>query len=261
MHPEERRHRIEEFLQKVEFASLEDLVGFAGASAATVRRDLIELESTGSIRRTHGGARSMNSRTEEFVFSARDSHQVEEKEAIGRACAELVEPNQSVIIDTGTTCYHAARHLGDKRLQIVTNSLPVANCFASTGMVEVVVSGGVVYPRLGALVGPAAVESLSRIHADLAIMSGSGVTMEGIFNSHALLIDIQRAIIEAAHRVVFCLDHTKWGRKSVAHICALEVIDTIVTDGAAPADMVEALRRQGIEVIVAGGERPARPVA
>ncbi len=108
-----------------------------------------------------------------------------------------------------------------------------------------------IYPRLGVLVGPLAVEAFSRIHADVALMSAGGLSLEGITNSHGLLIDIQRGMINGAQKVIFCLDHTKLGRKSVLPLCGLECVDTIVTDGNAPLDLVKSLRERQIEVIVA----------
>src|ERR1043166_10319947 len=102
MQAEERHKRIEEYLYQVEFASLEELAQHVGASSSTVRRDLTLLEAAGNIQRTHGGARLVNPRSDEFTFASRDTHQLTEKEAIGRACAELILPNQSVIIDAGT---------------------------------------------------------------------------------------------------------------------------------------------------------------
>jgi DeoR/GlpR family transcriptional regulator of sugar metabolism len=253
---EERRHRIEEYLQKVEFASLEELAEFVGASVSTVRRDLTILEQGGNIRRTHGGARLVNLRSDEFVFSARDTHQLAEKEAIGRECARLIQPNQSVIIDVGTTVYHVARHIEALGipLQIITNSLPVANLFVSSNRVELVVSGGVVYPRLGAMVGPQTVEAFNKIHADIAIMGAGGITIEGITNSHGLMIDIQRAMINAASKVIFCLDHTKFGRKSMLPLCGLDIPDVIVTDSLAPSDLIEQLKAKEIEFVIAAIE-------
>src|ERR1019366_201998 len=117
MQPEERQHRISEYLQSIEFASLEEIAKQVDASVSTVRRDLSVLEATGSMGRTHGGARIVAPRSDEFVFSARDTHQLAEKEAIGRACAELIQPNQTVIIDVGTTVYHVARQLESKTPQ------------------------------------------------------------------------------------------------------------------------------------------------
>lgn len=251
MTPEERQQRIENYLQKVEFASLEELANAVDASVSTVRRDVTLLEANGNVRRTHGGARIVAPRTDEFVFNSRDTHQLAEKEAIGRACAELIQPRQSVIIDAGTTCYHVARYLESKKPQIITNSLPVANLYASSNIVEVVMSGGVIYPRLGVLVGPLAVESFSRMNADVAIMSAGGITAEGLTNSHGLLIEIQQAMMRAAQRVILCLDHTKFGRKSISVLGGLEGLHVVVTDDQAPTDLVETLRARGIEMVIA----------
>ncbi|HJO09693.1 MAG TPA: DeoR/GlpR family DNA-binding transcription regulator, partial [Verrucomicrobiota bacterium] len=132
-----------------------------------------------------------------------------------------------------------------------TNSLPVANHFGSDNSVEVLVTGGVIYPRLGVLVGPLAVESLSKMHADVAIMSGGGITLDGVTNSHALLIDIQRAVLQSAQRIIFCLDHTKFNRRSVSHLCELNAIDTIVTDAQADTDLVAELKQADTQVVIA----------
>jgi len=251
MTADERQKRIEEYLQKAEFASLEELSTHVRASVSTVRRDLTALEGAGNVKRTHGGARIVTPHSDEFAFSARDTHQLNEKETIGRAAAALVQPNESVIIDAGTTAYHVALHLVNKAQMVVTNSLPVANLFGSASQMEVVVSAGVIYPRLGVLVGPLAVETFSKIHADVAIMSAGGISLDGVTNSHALLIDIQRQMIRGARKIILCLDHTKFGRKSTMHLCDLDDVDIIVTDSQAPEAMVAALRERGIEVVLA----------
>jgi DeoR family transcriptional regulator, fructose operon transcriptional repressor len=251
MQPEARQKRIQDYLNRVEFASLEELAREVEASVSTVRRDIAALESAGGLRRMHGGARLVNPPSDEFAFTARDTHQLEEKEAIGRACAELIRPNQTVIIDAGTTAYHVAKHLESKMPQIITNSLPVANYFAAANRVELILSGGVIYPRLGVLVGPLAVEAFSKIHADVAVMSAGGITLEGISNSHGLLIEIQLAMIRAAQRVIFCFDSTKLGRRSVSPLCGLERIHTIVSDWGAPEELVRSLRERGLEVVIA----------
>ena len=85
MQAEERQKRLEDYLQKVEFASLDELAQQVGVSLSTVRRDLAVLEATGGFQRTHGGARLVNPKSEEFIFSARDTHELAEKEAIGMA--------------------------------------------------------------------------------------------------------------------------------------------------------------------------------
>jgi DeoR/GlpR family transcriptional regulator of sugar metabolism len=251
MHPEERQAKVEAYLQKAEFASLEELASHVGVSISTVRRDVSALEAKKAVRRTHGGARTLQPKTDEFVFNVRDTHQVEEKEAIGEACAALIQPGQNVIMDGGTTCFHVAKRLGDKVAQIITSSLPVANFFSASNRHEVHLSGGVIYPRLGVLVGPHAVETFTRMHADVAILSGSGISEDGIYNSHALLVDIQRAMIAGAAKVIFCFDHTKIGRRSTFFVSDFSQIDIVVTDAGAPASLVEQLRAKGLEVVVA----------
>ena len=254
MQPEARQKRIQDYLNRVEFASLDELAQAVEASVSTVRRDVAALALAGSLRRTHGGARLVNPPSDEFAFSARDTRQLAEKEAIGRACAELIGPSQTVIIDAGTTAYHVAKYLEPKLPQIITNSLPVANLFASNNRVELILSGGVIYPRLGVLVGPLAVEAFSKIHADVAVMSAGGITLEGISNSHGLLIEIQLAMIRAAQRVIFCFDSTKLGRRSVSMLCGLESVQTLVTDSGAPEELIRQLRDRGLEVVVASHE-------
>jgi DeoR family transcriptional regulator, fructose operon transcriptional repressor len=252
MQSEERQTKIEAYLQKVEFASLEELAQAFGASVSTIRRDLTSLEERGVARRTHGGARLVQApKSDEYVFNVRDTHQVPEKEAIGTVCAALVQPGQNVIIDSGTTCFHVARQLDEKVAQVITNSLPIANLFSGSSRHEVHLSGGVIYPRLGTLVGPHAVETFSRMHADVAILSGSGICADGIYNSHALLVDIQRAMIAGAAKVIFCFDHTKFGRRSTFFLCDFAKVDIVVTDAAAPSDLIAELRAKGIDVVVA----------
>jgi len=101
------------------------------------------------------------------------------------------------------------------------------------------------------LVGPLAVETFAKIQADVAITSAGGITLDGVTNSHALLIDIQRQMIRGAQKIILCLDHSKFGRKSMIQLCDLEDVDTIVTDSQAPAELVAQLRARGIEVVVA----------
>jgi DeoR family transcriptional regulator, fructose operon transcriptional repressor len=247
---EERHKTILDYLKQVEFASLEDLSTRLDVSVSTVRRDVTNLEGTGKVKRTHGGARLVNPESDEFAFATRDVHQFNEKEAIGRAVANLIEPNQTVIMDAGSTVFHVAKYLEPKTPHIVTNSLPVANHYAANHQVEVIVSGGVIYPRLGVMVGPLAIHAFSEINADVAVMGAGGITEDGISNSHVLLIDIQLQMLKAARKVIFCVDHTKIGRQSLTRLCGFDQIDTIVTDAGAPDELIAQIRAKGVEVII-----------
>lgn len=276
---EERRLLIQRYLRRKRIASLEDIARIVGISLSTVRRDLDALAAAGILKRTHGGAQmttpqlndqaALNAlihegekslyskkktkppKIDELAFASRNIYQHREKKAIGKACADLIAPNQSVIIDAGTTVYHVARSLRSKTPQIITNSLPVANCYTNAFDVEVLVSGGVIYPPLGVLVGPLAVKTFSEMHVDVAIMGAGGITMDGVTNSHSLLIDIQRAMLHAAKKAIFCLDHTKFGRRSLSRLCDLPAIDSIVTDDGVSSSLLEQLQNAGLNVVLA----------
>jgi DeoR family fructose operon transcriptional repressor len=95
------------------------------------------------------------------------------------------------------------------------------------------------------------VEAFQKIRADVAIMSCGGITTDGISNSHGLLIDMQRAMIHAARRVIFCIDSSKFGRQSISQLCDLDAIDIVVTDKPVPAEIGKALKKAEVEVVVA----------
>ena len=85
-------------------------------------------------------------------------------------------------------------------------------------------------------------------------MSSGGITPEGVSNSHVLLIDIQKAMMKAARKVIFCLDSSKFGRQSLTRLCALNEIDVIVTNEGADKELIATLRQQNIDVVIAGGQ-------
>lgn len=252
MHSEERKAQIVAYLEAAEFVTVEELMQVTKASVSTVRRDLLSLEKENVLQRIHGGARTLQPRTNNYVFDERGQHEVAEKEAIGRACAALIGPRQSVLIDSGTTCFHVARNLRDDVGQIISNSLPVANLLSGSMRREVLICGGMIYPRLGALIGPHAIETFAHMHVDVAVLGASGLSEEGIYNSHTLLIDVQRAVIASAARVIFCVDHTKFNRRSTLLVTDFTPVDVVVSDQPPPGPLAAALRASGVEVVVAG---------
>src|SRR6476646_6834710 len=123
---ETRRRTMLELLGRRGFASLDDLVRALGVSESTVRRDLETLDAAGTVKRTHGGAILSGEVRAMPAFEDRATTMAAEKQAIGRAAAALVEDGDPVLRDGGTTTREVARALIDRPVQVVTNSLPIA---------------------------------------------------------------------------------------------------------------------------------------
>ena len=154
---ETRRRRLLELISRQGFATLDELVQTLGVSESTVRRDLEALDLAGSVKRTHGGAVYSGEVRSMPAFDDRTQTAIAEKRAIGRAAAALLEDGDSVLLDGGTTTLEVARALLGRRVQVVTNSLPIAQLLASSQQTDLILIGGYVYPRTGVAMGPLAI--------------------------------------------------------------------------------------------------------
>jgi DeoR/GlpR family transcriptional regulator of sugar metabolism len=218
-----------------------------------VRRALDTLEERGIVRRHHGGASliEIDALAHEFEFGARTQRQVDEKFAIAGSIARQVEPGMTVMLDAGSTTYAVARLLAEKRIRAITNSLPVAALFSEIGNVETIVTGGCIFGRVGVLVGPSCEQSFEQVHADIAILGGTGITEAGVWNHHALIIAAQRKMIAASERTIFGLDYSKFGRKALSLTTAFGPRITIVTNTCPPAKVVAAIKAAGATLTLA----------
>jgi DeoR family fructose operon transcriptional repressor len=248
---EERRNQLLEMVRRKGFASLPELAEELQVSESTVRRDLDYLEETGSARRTHGGVFYTGPSPKLPHFDERQPAQWDKKTAIAAAAVTLIEDGDTVLLDGGSTTYEVARLLVGRPLQIVTNSLPVANLFASNANHDLVLVGGYVYPRTGVALGPYANEMLAHLSVRRTIMSVAGVNERGFFNSNLLLVETERAMIAAADEVIVVADSTKFGRQSLAHLCALGDIHHLVVDPETPAIWRDRAQAAGVTVHVA----------
>jgi DeoR/GlpR family transcriptional regulator of sugar metabolism len=226
----ERQQRLLDMLKEQKTATLEQLAESLSVSASTVRRDLDMLEKQGVVERTHGGAVYRGQRSHPVAFDERLNVQVDSKKAIGRYAASLVEPGMTLLLDGGSTVYLAAQQITARPLQIVTNSLTVANLFANDEQVEVVLIGGTLYPRTAVMVGPLATGCLSDLHADLLLFSVAGVYDDECYNLNLDQAEVEKVMLRQVARSVMLMDSTKFGRKSLARVCSLDEIDVIVTD-------------------------------
>ncbi len=227
---EERRTQLLEMIRTRGFASLPELADQLQVSESTVRRDLDHLEEVGTAKRTHGGVFYTGPSPKLPHFDERQPAQWDKKKQIALEASKLIEDGDTILLDGGSTTYEVARLLVGRRLQIVTNSLPVANLFASNANNDLVIVGGYVYPRTGVALGPYANEMLERLNVRRTILSVSGVNERGFYNNNLLLVETERAMMRAADEVIIVADSTKFGCQSLAHLCGLEEVQHIVVD-------------------------------
>ena len=249
-----RRQKLLEIIQKNGFSSLPDLVETLEVSESTVRRDLSQLEQRGAARRTHGGAFYTGPSPQMTHFRHRQQANWSKKKAIAVAAAGLVEEGDTLMLDGGSTLYEVARLLVNRSLQVVTNSLPVANLFSGSNNVDLVLLGGYVHNRSGALHGNYTDRMLSTIHVRRAIMGAAGIGERGLFNSNEMLAATQRAMLRTAEQVIVVADSTKFGHQSLSHICELSEIDIVVVDAGLKASWLPQLEQANIKVIMAAEE-------
>ncbi len=171
---ESRRSRLLELVRQHGFASLPDLADALHVSESTIRRDLDVLEESGSAKRTHGGVFYTGPSPQVPHFERRQAEQLEQKRQIAQAAAALIEEGDTILLDGGSTTYELARLLVDRALQVVTNSLPVANLFTASERADLVVIGGYVHTRTGVCLGPYANGMLAEVN-----VASSGIECVG----------------------------------------------------------------------------------
>jgi DeoR family fructose operon transcriptional repressor len=249
---EERRSRLLEFVRLKRFASLPELAEQLEVSESTVRRDLEHLERQGSTRRIHGGVLYAGSSPKMPHFDARQSARWAQKKAIAEKAVELIEDGDTILLDGGSTTYEVARLLVGRPVHVVTTSLPVANLFASDANSDLVFIGGNICPRTGVAQGPYADKMLRMVRVRKSILGAAGINDEGCFNNNLLLVETERAMMQAADEVILVADSSKFGRQSLTHLCALADVDYLVVDSGISSQWRSKVVAAGVHLLVAG---------
>jgi DeoR/GlpR family transcriptional regulator of sugar metabolism len=223
-----------------------DLVVDLGVSDMTIRRDLEALAERGLLAKVHGGATVVHpGSTDEPGFAAKAARQHAEKLAIAAHAATLVQPGSAIALSAGTTTVELARRLIDvPDLTVVTNSVPVADCFYRTDRRDrtVVLTGGERTPS-DALVGPIALAAIRTLHPDVLFLGVHGMSARAGFTTPNLMeSDTNRALVAASERLVVLADSTKWGTVGISSIANLADADILITDSAIPPDARNTLR-------------------
>lgn len=253
MLPSERRKLILEIVDTQSSVSVAELCEQLRVSEMTIRRDLRSLSDGGLLRRVHGGAVSRRGRSYEPPYFLRASANVERKHAIAHRARELVSDGDSVALDVGTSTLELAKALlSANNITVVTSSLPAASVLANAPDIRLILTGGVVRHQEMSMTGHIAERGYRDFWVDKAFLGVGGIDLDaGLteFNLEDTLV--KQTMIDHAGEIVVLADSSKLGETCFAWIAPLSVVHTLVTDWLAPMDIVEAIRQQGIEVLVA----------
>src|SRR5277367_1124442 len=248
-----RQSEIVAVLRQSGRVAVEDLATQFGVTLQTIRRDLNELSEAKVVVRVHGGA-IIASGVANLAYEARQLVAHQHKRLIGEGAARLVPDNASLLINIGTTTEEVAKALaGHSGLLVITNNLHVANELHRNKSIEVIVTGGTIRQGDGGILGAVTVAQIEKFRVDLAIIGTSAIEPDGTlldFDVHE--VEISRAIIEQARKVVLVADSSKFSRFAPVKIAQLSEIDIFVTDRLPSEEIADMCRRHGVEVVETG---------
>ncbi len=231
--PAERREKIMEWFASNQVASSQDLAKRLNTSISTIRRDLDYLASQGILKRTHGGAVRVRRNTtfEQLIDEARQTA-VEEKRAIAVAAAKLLQPEQSVLIDSRSTLHQFAYVVAELTipLTVVTNDVHVADVLANKEHIKLVVPGGICRPGAYALLGESAINFVRELRCDHFFLSSQAVDAECASDTSLELVQLQRAMIDAAVETTLLIDSSRFGGRAIYRTVPIDRISRIITD-------------------------------
>jgi DeoR family transcriptional regulator of aga operon len=251
---EERRRKILEALASDGRVTVDRLVKILGVSAVTVRGDLDVLSRAGSLVRSHGGAVAPLSPAQDHPLHSKSSLHQAEKRRIGDAAARLIKPGQTVILGSGSTAAEVAvsiRALNVKPLTVITHALHVAQSLSEAQNISLIMIGGILRRMSSCFAGPQAEAMLRELHADHFFLGVEGFDPEmGASTPDILEAQLNGLTMQVSKEVTVIADSSKFGRRSLSVIGDVRRIHRVITDDKIPDEMVAALKKLGMEVIV-----------
>lgn len=245
----ERKQQILNALRTDGRLDAADLAVQLGVTGETVRKDLIQLERSGLLRRVHGGAVPVEQLSYEPAVSARTEFAAE-KIRIARAALSHLPAQGSILIDAGSTTAQLAEILpGDLELTVYTNALSVALALVSRPRLTVFTLGGRLRSRTLAEVDDFAVRALAEINVDVAFLGTNGISLErGLTTPDPAEAAVKRLMLGAARQRIFLVDHSKIGLVRGSRHAGIGDMDLLITDDGLAAEQRQALEASGVRV-------------
>lgn len=248
----ERHQFILSKLKKEGKVNVLDLCRDLNVSSVTIRKDLKQLEDKHLLYRTHGGGTSSNPYTVDRPVNEKEKIRAEEKMDIGAAAAKLVEPNDCIIIASGTTVLSLARNIKPQgTLTVITAALNVAMELNHYPEIEVLVLGGVLRKSSSSATGMYAEKVLDDFSCSKLFLGVDGIDPDfGLTTTHIQEAQLNRKMIAASQKTIVLADSSKFGKRGFGRICGLEDVEQVITDKGISDHMLETLKGLGIEVTI-----------
>jgi DeoR family transcriptional regulator, ulaG and ulaABCDEF operon transcriptional repressor len=262
MHESERHRLILSSVQDRPVVTVTDLVALTGTSEATIRRDIATLHVQKKLRRVRGGAESVSPPA--FVglagrpFSVNEALNIAQKRAIARAASDICEDGEAIIINGGTTTYQMVYPLTTRRLQVFTNSFPIAEYLLKHSKNTVLLPGGAIYREQNIILSPFDEDGSRHFYARRMFMGCQGLGPLGLMETDPLLIQAEQKLIGQADELVVLADSTKFARRSSLLLCALARIHTVITDDGITDRDAAMLDAADVRLIVAASTESER---
>ena len=259
MHERQRHSAILRAVSERDLVTVAEFVDLLGASPATVRRDLNQLDASGQLRKVRGGAEALEPAgpltLDANRFDESRPRHAERKRAIARKAAELVGDGESIIVNGGTTTYRMSEFLAGRGLQILTNSFAMASRLMALGGNRVVLPGGEIYADQQLVLSAYERDTtIDHFYGSKLFMGAYAVRAHGLIESDPLLVKSEQKLIRQTEELIVLVDSSKFEPRGSLIFCPLEQIDRLITDDHAPAEALDMLDRAGIDVIVAPTE-------
>ena len=248
---DERRGLIVDLVRQQRRATVAELAERFQTSLVTIRADLAALAAEGSLVRTRGGALPARE-GEEVPLDVKQSLHQDEKQRIAVAAAGLIRDGETILLDSGTTTYAIARQIRElplRGINVITNALNIATVLAPVPHVNLIMPGGQLREQSFSLSGPIAVNSLGTLHADRLFLGVDSLDPEiGLMTPYLQEAQFNAQMIRISRQVVAVADSSKLMRRNLSVIASVDQVHLLITDKAANPDIVEELRRRGVEV-------------
>jgi DeoR/GlpR family transcriptional regulator of sugar metabolism len=233
---EDRQAKIIDLLREQNFIDSRTLTERFAISVATARRDLAELEEAGLLRRTHGGAVSINQVAQDKTNAARLVWKQAEKAAIASVVSDMIADGDTVLFDAGTTALEVAKKVaGRSSLTFISNGLDIIAELTRGEGQNIYSVGGEYTETNRSFWGPLAEQFIRQFNVDKLILNAASIDVDRglICTVSPVNASVARAMIEVSRRVIVVADHSKFTKSSLSVTAKIEDVGVIVTDAGA----------------------------